>query len=86
METYYVANRKLIITNAAGSVPSVVKVDTDEVFSLDGTEIVDVVNLLQLLAIRPYEGTTPPLTIEPVVTDTLTQDTPRKRRPAIRSN
>ncbi len=58
METYYIANRKLLIPNGPGAVPSSVRVEKGEIFSLDGTEPIDLDALLEGGAISPSEKPT----------------------------
>ena len=74
MDTYYRANRKLRIPNGPGNIPSSTRVEAGEIFSLDGTEPIDVPLLLRLGAISPTE--------RPVV-EVPTGTIPR-RKPAIR--
>ena len=78
MDTYYKAKHKLLIPNGPGQLPSSVHVDNGEIFSLDGTEMVDVGMLLRLHQIERYDG---PL---PKVVETEEPPKP-KRRPAIRT-
>ena len=56
METYYIANRNLLIPNGPGTLPSSTRVSKDDVFSLDGTEPIDVALLLQQGAIKPTDA------------------------------
>ena len=56
MEMYYIANRNLLIPNGSGIIPSSTRVSKGDVFSLDGTEPIDVALLLQQGAIKPTDA------------------------------
>ena len=56
-EVWYLANRKLKITNGPGVVPSTVTVEAGERFALDGDEQNDFARLLNQGVVRVYGGT-----------------------------
>jgi hypothetical protein len=57
VETWYLALTKLKISNAPGTVPSSVRVEVGQRVALDGTESMDLPELLKQGALRLYGGT-----------------------------
>ncbi len=57
IETWYLALTKLKISNAPGTVPSSIRVEVGQRFALDGTEPIDVAQLLKQRAFRPLLDT-----------------------------
>ena len=56
-ETWYLAMHKLRIPNAPGTVPSSVTVEVGQPVALDGTEPINVTQLLRQGALKPYGAT-----------------------------
>ncbi len=55
-EVWYIALRRMCISNAPGSVPSTIDIEKGQRFQLDGDEIIDVFDLTRLRVMEIYTG------------------------------